>query len=193
MLFMVEYWEPDFISYGNQGQCGFLCSEYGRPWKVVSQCLLNPCGWYCRRQRKGKIIEIKMNLLFLHIFLLLKDKSLFIFLLHSYKWDRAYIIFNFLLTLWHSNKWYFAFELYKIDYFCALSPSLWILIQDNNSALTLRIISGVILTLLMKLPLSLRFSSVLLVVADALDSDFTLKFFVRGKDFTIVSLSIQQE
>lgn len=45
----------------------------------------------------------------------------------------------------------------------------------------------------MKLPLNLKFSSVLLFVSDTLDSDFTLKFFARSKDSTVVSLSIQQE
>lgn len=99
MLFMVEYWESDFISYGNQGQYGgFLCSEYDRPWKVVSQCPLNPCRGYCGSQRKGKIIKIKMNLLFLHLFLLLKDKSHFIFLVYSCKGDREHKLY--LISYW---------------------------------------------------------------------------------------------
>lgn len=42
----------------------------------------------------------------------------------------------------------------------------------------------------MKLPLSLKFSSVLLFVADILDTDSTPKLFARSKDFTIQTLSI---
>lgn len=53
--------------------------------------------------------------------------------------------------------------------------------------------SGMKWTLLMRLPLRLRFSDVLLFVAVTLDSDSTLKFSARSEDFTIVSLSITQE
>lgn len=42
-------------------------------------------------------------------------------------------------------------------------------------------------TFLMKLPPSLKFSSVQLFVADILDSDSTPKFFASSKDCTIVS------
>jgi len=66
---------------------------YDRPWKVVFQHLLNPCRRYYSSQRKDKIIEIKMNLLFLHIFLLLNNKSLFIFPFYSYMRDIHHILY----------------------------------------------------------------------------------------------------
>lgn len=66
-----------------------VCLESDRPWKVVPQCLLNPWRGYCGK--KDKIIEVKMNLLFMHIFVLLKNKSLFCYF-YSYMRDIQHVL-----------------------------------------------------------------------------------------------------
>lgn len=95
-FFMDECWESWFYFLWKSGSMWMLLSlvylECDRRWKVVSQCLLNSCRGYCRSQRKDKIIEIKINLIFLHIFMLLKNKSLCIFPFYSYMRNIQHIL-----------------------------------------------------------------------------------------------------